>query len=267
MPSPFFDSRQHPEMLARYRGGDAHIWEYHSSLLRLSIVVSRPGESNLYILVSGVKYVRGPIRWSNSAIELDAARTTITDASADVAIRCDLVFFAEQPHFQFDRKSLFADELVPAALLDIPNASKLTAELVADVFPQDRSLPSSSDRTRTRHWIVRVDPAVLAKLSLDAVARELSAEAHAAQTSVISDPADALLRDLSHVDGSPLPAVQLAALSPDTIVATFETAYFFHDLGERAEAAVTTRVLRLLDRVAPIATLQGLPRSLWSFLP
>lgn len=91
--------RATPEVLARWRGGRAKVWDYTPSLSRLTMrVESRHRPGNLHLVCGGCEYFRGPFSWDDNAFEVvsdGGSGWLLRDAVADFELHCRVVAVEE----------------------------------------------------------------------------------------------------------------------------------------------------------------------------
>ncbi len=96
-PSP--GDRATAEVLARWRGGRAKVWDFSPSLTRLTVrVESRDRPGNLHIVCGGCESIHGPFGWEESAFEIVPAEDSgwfLRDAGAEFEVRCRMVGLQE----------------------------------------------------------------------------------------------------------------------------------------------------------------------------
>ena len=87
------------DMLARWRGGRAKVWDFSPTLTTLTLrveLLDRPG--NLHIVCGGCEFIRGPFHWEGSAfavVPADDAGWLVRDAGAEFEVRCRVVGLQE----------------------------------------------------------------------------------------------------------------------------------------------------------------------------
>jgi len=129
----------------------------------------------------------------------------------------------------------------------------IVSELVAEAYPVAVSV--SPGRIR-RNWIVRAASILPSDEALDAIARKLTEDTHAAIDAAYAEVASATELENAR------PAVTLLRLDDLHLVVRTEYADPEHAIGD-SDAISQWGVLQRLDVQVELADVQGIPRSLW----
>src|SRR5690242_6802523 len=109
---PIYDLSIVNDVLSKWNGASAKIWQFHPSLGRLAIQIYRTSEpEQLYLIYVSCRNISGPFHWRDCEIRVikekrdpdeDLATHLVEDHAAGFALRCSSVVVVLSTMADFD---------------------------------------------------------------------------------------------------------------------------------------------------------------------